>query len=206
MSLSIAVFLGGNGQPTSLYEEGKIVVYSRNMGHWLVSREKEFTLKTIKNMGELRRRMEEALEFLQDCTIFVGYSLTGIPYYLLEKARFSTWECKGTPEDFLDYILEKEELNKKKPSARKGKVTKSIFKEITHGVYQVSLKEIQEKSSTLSSRQALLPFLSKGGFTSLEILCNHIPLWLEGEVLAGKYKMENLVSQAQEVKLLITKP
>lgn len=41
-----------------------------------------------------------------------------------------------------------------------------------------------ESHSQITSKQALLPFIRQKKFQTLEIICNHVPGWLEGEVLA----------------------
>jgi hypothetical protein len=35
-----------------------------------------------------------------------------------------------------------------------------------------------------------MPFLQQGNFHSLEIICHHLPQWLEGEALARNYTLK----------------
>lgn len=205
MAVEIATFIGQDGKTITLNEEGKLVVYAKNRGRWQAIREKPFTLNTIEGMWDLRNRVEEMIDFLKDCKVFVGRSITGMPYYLLEKSKCSIWECEGEPPEFLEYILEKEARYKKK--TRKTKSLELIpFKELTPGHFYISLKNIQKKHSGLTSKQLLQPFLKKNNFTYLEIICSHTPLWLEGEIMASAgLQMRVHEVGKNEVKVIITK-
>jgi hypothetical protein len=59
--------------------------------------------------------------------------------------------------------------------------------EAAAGCYRISIKDIQEKDLGVSSKQVLLPFLREGGFYSLEVICNHVPPWLEAMLINGTF-------------------
>lgn len=204
MPVEIAAFIGENGKTTTLNEHGKIMVFLRNRGKWIVSREQLFNFNTIEGMWDLRNKVEEMIDFLKECRVFVARSITGMPYYLLEKAKFSIWECEGIPQDFLDYILEKEGRYSKK-TTKKKELTMMPFTELTSGHFFISLKNIQRKHSGLTSKQLLQPFLRTNDFTFLEIICSHTPLWLEGEIMAGGMQMTVHELGKNEYKVIITK-
>lgn len=213
MEKQIAVFQAKNGATASIYEPGKLVVYTRNKGNWSVLKEQDFSIQKAHGLIQLRQTVKEILQYLGECRVFVGLSVVGVPYYELEKAGFSVWEFEGRPVDFLDYILEQEEealaQNLAQKSAGQNSETKSIDQlrpvEIANGYYFVSLKEIQANNNGVTSKQVLLPFLRKGTFYSLEIVCSHIPPWLEVELENGL--MSGRVEQvsSDEVSVLVTK-
>jgi len=202
MTKKIAVYVGAGGETSSLYEKGKVVLYSKKPGRWEVLKEKEFSPGRHLNMQELRHNMAEILEFIGDGRIFVGLSVTGIPYFELEKSGFSVWEFQGKPLDYLDYVLEKEEeeTNKKIYGGETLKPPAPV--EISDGCYRISIKEIQENNHGVTSKQALLPFLRHGEFYSLQILCNHVPPWLESELLAGS--LNGLIEQIDKDSVRVT--
>lgn len=187
MAKEIAVFVDEKGKTASFVERGKIIVYQKKRGLWQVSREKDFALDNHLGMSGLRKSMAEALSFLDNCKVFVALSVVGLPYFELEKASCSVWEFDGLALDLLDYVLAKEEENHVIVE-NKGQ-TPAIPEplEVSPGSYQISLKDIQRNNSGITSKQALLPFLRWGKFYSLEVLCDHIPPWLEAELLAGKF-------------------
>lgn len=205
MAGQIAVFLGEKGDTASLKEKGTIRIYQRELGKWRMLREREFTLDQATGLVDLRKKMEEIVAFLQECRIFVGLSVTGVPYFMLEKAHCSIWECKGKPHEFLDYILEKEEKERRVKSLPGKEKEKYGVVEVSPGKYRVSLQDIQGTDLGITSKQVLRPFIKKGEFEELEITCNHLPPWLEGELLAGNYLTENSQADRNLVRVRITK-
>jgi len=69
----------------------------------------EFALDPDEGLAELRSRMDELLQFLGPCRIFVAKSASGAVYFELEKAGCSVWEVSGRPDEFLDSVLKGEE-------------------------------------------------------------------------------------------------
>lgn len=202
MPAEIAVYTGENGETASLYQKGKIRVYRKCRGRWDVSREKDFHISKDLGVGDLRGRVAEIPGFLADCKVFVALNVVGIPYFELEKSGVSIWEFEGRPRRFLDYILEKEEEDKQ---SRERSGFNPYPVEVSSGCYSISLKEIQEKNTGFTSKEALLPFLRKGGFYSLEVVCNHIPPWLEAEMAGGGYSWEVRTFGRNEITVTITR-
>ena len=189
MTREIAVCLNDSGITSSLYDASALVVYQKKQGNWNVVRERNFSLDQQAGMVGLRRQMAEVLPFMDSCRIFVGWSVVGIPYFELEKMQCSIWEFEGAPLAFLDYVLEKEE-ERMNESQSKVSTRIAIPQERENGDYYISIKEVQENSGGITSKQVLLPFLRQGKFYSLEVVCNHVPPWLEmeltGDSLTGR--------------------
>lgn len=202
MPKEIAVYLNQNGETTSIYEPGKIVVYLRRQGKWTVAREKNFYLGESAGIKELRSGMRELTGFLQDCKTFVGLAITGIPYFELEKTNCSVWECQGKPLSFLDYILDQEEVSLRMPKEEKSLELNPV--EVAAGYFKISLKEIQEQNTGVTSKQVLLPLLRKRDFQTLEVICNHVPPWLEAELLMRNLSAETVQVSNHETKIMIT--
>lgn len=202
----IAVFVGENGETASLHEKGKIVMYRKRQGKWKVIDEKDFFIGQGLGIKDLREKMREVVSFLGKCRVFVGLSVSGVPYYELEKHSFRIWEFEGKPLNFLDFVLEKEEeIKEAKPDdcTETGKPPAPL--EILPGCYRISLKEIQEGNTGVTSKQVLIPFLRGGRFYSLEVLCNHVPPWLEAELAGGGFAWEARVAGRKEVEVRIFK-
>ncbi|MFZ3172885.1 MAG: Fe-only nitrogenase accessory AnfO family protein [Carboxydocellales bacterium] len=188
MQKEIGIYMNVQGETASLNEPGRIVVFQKKQGQWSITREQPFNPGKSVGLAGLRRKMEELISFLADCRIFVGFSIVGITYFSLEKAGFSIWEFHGKPEEFLDYIQEQEALTEndvKKCDNQKNDQIIPLPVETSAGCYQISLKKIQENNLGLTSKQVLLPFLRQGKFFALEVICSHLPPWLEAELLQG---------------------
>lgn len=204
MPADIAVYVGENGATTSFYEKGRIVVYRKKRGKWNVLREKDVILDQNMGMKELRGKMREVLFFLNGCQVFVGLSIVGVPYFELERSNFSVWEFEGKPVEFLDYILDKEE-EARVPEAGHTHEPQLAPVEISGGCYRISLKEIQENNTGVTSKQALLPFLRKGNYFSLEVICSHFPPWLEAEIISGNLDWQTEITGPNEIRIILTR-
>jgi Fe-only nitrogenase accessory protein AnfO len=201
MLRDIAVFLGEKGETVEMGETGKIVVYHRERGVWHITQEQRLFPEGRCNLTEVRRQMREILGFLGECKVFVASAVTGVYYYELEKAEVSVWEFSGSPQTFLDYIATNEENQHMAEIPPQNIVP--IPSEIADGRYYVSIKEIQENNSSITSKQVLQPFLRRGKFYSLEILCNHIPPWLENELVSSNLTSEVTRINNKEIKVVI---
>lgn len=193
MAPEIAVCINDNGVTSSIYDAKAIVIYQKAEKFWTIIREQEISLDKEAGLNGLRRQMAEIILFLDQCKIFVGCSVVGVPYFELEKMQCSIWEFEGEPLTFLDYVLQQEE-DKALDSQSQISNTIPVPIEREKGDYYISIKEVQENASGVTSKQVLLPFLRQGIFYRLEVLCNHIPPWLEAELSGG-----NLVGKVEKI-------
>ena len=201
MAREIAVFLGEDGTTAALEEPGKIFIYRRNQGKWHTVQELPFCLDHSGGMPGVRRQLTAMIAQLGNCRVFVACTVTGLLYKELEQAGFSIWEFAGRPQEFLEYVLVQEELAARQPAA--VKLVAPAVVETGPGCYQVSLKDIQQSGSGLTSKQILQPLLTKN-FYMLEVLCSHIPPWLEAEWACGRLDCR-AEKMTEGVKLTIKK-
>lgn len=201
MARDIAVFISGNGSTAALEEPGKVVIYRRQQGKWQQVGETAFCLNHTSGMAGVRRQLAAMIEVLGQCRVFVARAVSGLLYKELEQAGFSIWEFGGKPTDFLEYVLVQEELAARQPAPVTAPAPAIV--ETGPGCYQVSLKDVQQSGGGLTSKQVLQPLLS-GNFYQVEVLCSHIPPWLEAEWACGRFDCK-AEKQANGVKLIIKK-
>lgn len=183
MIKKIAVYLGFAGQTVPFTEPGNIIIYEKRKGVWRNESQMAFSLNQYRGLAEIRKRVNDLINFLGDCKIFVAKTITGASYYQLEKAGCSVWEYSGRPSEFMDFILDKEE------EVEMENDTLPVIPEpeaFGNGLYRINLKPVQELDLGVSTKQVLLPFLRRGDYYQLEIICNHLPPWLEAELLFSK--------------------
>ncbi|WP_378956542.1 Fe-only nitrogenase accessory AnfO family protein [Pelosinus sp. sgz500959] len=184
MAPDIAVCMNENGVTSSFYDGSLLVIYQKVQGQWTISREQKISLEQKGGMAGLRRQMAEIGLFLGQCKIVVGASIVGMPYFELEKMQCSIWEFEGEPLSFLDYVLGQEEEKLAASKLPKSEII-PVPVERENGDYYISIKEVQETGGGITSKQVLMGFLQQGQFYSLEVLCNHIPPWLEIQLQSG---------------------
>ena len=203
MTKEIAVFRGSDGLTATLGEPGTVAVFRRRQGKWELNREATWDLDARKGLRELRRQMAEMVEFLASCKVFVARTLTGLPYYEMEKAGIRTWEIAGEPHNFLTEIALQDAAAREEPVATKSiAVTPS---ELAPGHFSVSIKELQEQQSGVTSKQILLPLLRQKQFSILEILCNHVPPWLEAEITTAGLAFQTEKLGGNHFKVVVSK-
>lgn len=148
-----------------------------------------FSLETTQGLTNIRKYMKTVLDFLGECRTLAGLSVTGLLYFELEKAGFTIWEMAGSPTYVMDNILAAEANAKAEVNFANGiniVVPKPEPQMISPGCYSISLRDIQNCNGMVTSKQILFPLLKNMDFQSLEIICTHIPPWLEQQILTGQ--------------------
>ena len=200
----IAAILGSDGCSSTLSEPGTVVVFSKKGCSFEPVREMAFALDPDKGLKELRAKMAELIKFLNGCKIFVARSASGALYFELEKAGFSVWEIAGKPEDFLAIVLDDEE--KERVAAQMPSLTGiPAPAERSPGSFFISIKEIQGQSPAISSKQVLQQFIREGKFRELEIICDHVPPWIEMDAECRGYSLRSEKLGPNECRVQLTR-
>ncbi|MBC2582800.1 Fe-only nitrogenase accessory protein AnfO [Clostridium sp. DJ247] len=199
--MKIAVFLGDNGQTISFNESGTVKVFLRDEGQWDVIKEIPFGVNNLMDTKAVRENISSMLEALEGCRVFVAVEVKGIPYTILEGMKFNIWKVQGAPEDFLEYIFEKEE--QLKFNKVKSETVPVPIETDKPGKYYIDLETVMETNEKVTSKQVLLPFLRNTTFDELEIDCGHVPPWFqkEFEILNLKSSVEPICEGGFKVKV-----
>jgi Fe-only nitrogenase accessory protein AnfO len=202
----IAVITGSDGRTVPLSEPGTIVVYRRERGAWLIQRSLPFALDAEGGLAGLRTRIGELTSFLGSCRMLVAQSASGALFFGLEKAGFSIYEISGSPAEFLDSVWqEAKEEREATTSLPAGDDIPSPI-ELAPGKYYISIRDIQGKRPEVSSKQVLRPFVTHGAFAELEVVCDHVPPWLEVDAERLGYDLISEQIGIHDVKLLLRRP
>lgn len=196
----IATMLGSGDRTIPLGESGRVVIYHRRQGIWEVDRMMVFAPDQCTSLREMREKMAGLILFLEGCQIFVAETAGGALFFELEKARCHVWEIAGTPDEFLNSVWEEEEeeqANADTPARVQGMPAPV---ELIPGHFSISIKEIQVKTPEITSKQVLQQFIRKGEFSSLEIICDHVPPWIELEANRRGFTIEREQLGKNEVR------
>lgn len=201
----IATVIGSDGRSSCLTGSGTVVVYRRSRGSWSPVRETPFQVREGESLAVLRKKMADLISFLGDCRIFAAQAASGALYYELVKAGCSVFEASGRPDEFLEDILEEEEREQSARAAARNEPVPGPYEQAP-GRYFVSIKEIQGKNPGITSKQILQEFISRGSFARLEVVCDHVPPWIEMEAERRGYSIETGRPGENEVRVVLTNP
>jgi Fe-only nitrogenase accessory protein AnfO len=181
--ISFAVFLNREMSTSSSLEEGIVRVFTYDLKNdlWHIVRDIEFSLVNCSSIFEFREKISGMIARIGDCKVFIAKEVKGQLYSVLEAYRFSIYEVDGKPEQFLSSILALE-TNNKEIATESPTYLHSPVKTSVEGNYYLNLKEMLDKNPELSSKKVLLPFLTEKNFKELEVICDHIPKWLNEEL------------------------
>ncbi len=184
----IAMFVDENGYSAPLNLAGTLALYMYEEKEWRCT--KKISLSAVENMTlpEIRARVHGMILEIDDCKVFVAKNTKGIFLSFLDGSGISIWQMEGRPADFLDDIMEKEKLNS--PGELSAEPAVIPAGDDPDGVYKIDLVSILKSNRSLTSRQALLPFLQKNIFSRLEVICEHVPKWFDREFDSLKLTVE----------------
>lgn len=181
MHNEIAVISTENQQLCPLTEMTTIVVYKKSQGIWQERKVFPFSLRQGKNMDELRNDIRNLITKLPDCRIIAGKSIQGLAYQVFNRMGFHIFEISRLSGDILDGIsLDADSATKAPEKSELPKVSaQKTARQIGEGIFYLDLIELQTSYPEISSKKALQPILAAPDFKKIDVLCSHIPLWLE---------------------------
>ncbi len=197
--MEIAVLVNSEGKTSGFDKDGIIRIYSKINCEWVIIRDMDYKLEQIVDSIALHKKIREVCEWLDHCKLIVVNRIRGIHYIAFEEKQVSMLEIPGKPEDFLDDI--KECVQHQRTGKEVPMEPKAIY-ELQPGIYHTDLREVMNGNTSYNSKQILMPFLKKQDFTQLEIICEHIPKWLEKEQgnLKIRFSVENY-KECMKVKI-----
>ena len=203
MAKEIAAFVDKNGIATLLSTACCLQVYRKQEGSWRKERNSAVALGEARGLGELRSQMAEIVEFLGSCDTVVAEGFQGAALHALEKANVGMWEITGRPEASFDSLLAEEEAITH-TNDEPARMPFPVLENKGEGRAYISIVDVQRSGGGLTSKQVLLPILHQGAFKELEILCAHLPPWLEAEAASRQWRCTTHKTTDQQVMITIT--
>jgi Fe-only nitrogenase accessory protein AnfO len=203
MSNKIAIIVNSKSELTDFEEGSSIMLYNKFNDTWQVEDIVSYSLAPLSSISDTRDCVKTVISNLKDCKIIIAKTMSGIPYIIFDKMGFAIFETSDISDAILDEILsDVEEYSNKKNLASIELPTTPVETEIP-GVYFLNLIELQEKHPEISSKKALKAFIENAHFSKLEIICSHIPPWLENYFSPKRlsYIMETLDMNSCKVSI-----
>ncbi len=187
--MAIAVLMDAEGRVTRFYNGAVICVFEKRNNQWTIVRQWINTSASFGTMGQLREYLKQIAEWMDGCRVLVAEQFIGFYRITFEALGLDMWEADGSPYEILDYI---DVCARQNSVAAKTTDVAAEPVENEPGKYSIDLTEVMAHKTALNSRETLLPFLKERKFSQLEVLCGHVPKWLEEElpILELEYRTE----------------
>ena len=195
----LAVIMNNMNQIASFEEAANLTVFENLDGVWCTKRTIFADIRFVEGLPVLRGELARLAAELGDCKIIAGKKISGVPYQIFDKLGFEIFEIERLSEAVLDRILSDVAAAKEQADANSPAAPAEIGEP---GVYFLDLIALQAKNPELSSKMALMPFLNGTPFLRLDLICRHLPPWLEK--LAGEKGLELETKKLAEEKIRVS--
>lgn len=204
--LKIAVVENNNQKTSSIFEPGFIATYEEDGGEWKVLNRLENKVCSAKGMAAVRVAVADTVKQLGDAKIVVASEIPGIAFGAFQSAGFDIFLVENSALDVLDSVktemLEVIENLQKEP--RKFDIIQFLEPGMNKGDFCLNMEKILIKNPELSSKKILIPYLKKGEFNRLDVICSHIPKWFNIDlgILGFEYETVNELPNRMTVRIV----
>ena len=188
MFMRFVVLLDEDYQITDFFQTRMLAIYEKKEDWDFVN-----YIKIPHDSGTLRphitKRVDVICSYMKEnnSTMLLGGTIVGLPYYMFHANGVNMCEIDYISQTVFQSIYEdfyeehKEEIIEEVPPYP--------IATNEEGVYFLNFDKAIGFHPESSSKKMLLPFLDKGSFRCLSILCSHIMPWLETYAAQHNMKM-----------------
>lgn len=202
MEMSIAVLVNEKGDLTDIDECARIFIYQKTKEEWLKVRDLDTQIDP-SDAQTLRSSIRSLIDRI-DSKIVLSLKMSGIPYHMFDKYGFHIFESHKFTVSLLDGIIEEINCDQQERKFLTD-LPKQPVSQNDDGNYYLNLIELQKTFPEISSKAALQKFMNDAIFYELQLICNHLPPWMES-VMAQKnmkYSIEKI--NEDSLKVIIRK-
>jgi len=199
MAEKIAVTFKGKSDLAPLVEANTLMVFEKRENAWLARKEIPYQIDLSTNLQEIRNQVRNLITKLDDCKIIVSQSITGLVYNVFDRMGFHIFETVFFQPSLFDDILIDIQQHTEEIERNEAIPTTPI--ETVDGIFFLDLIRLQINHPDVSSKKALQPFLHNMPFIKLDMLCSHLPPWLENTEYKNTF---DIVSKKSGSAMLVT--
>jgi len=179
MTNEIGILLDDQGKMTDIFNMTHIDIFTRKE-EWEVIQTKTNLMVDTSFTGALRRSIEMIVKELGTCRVLIGSAIIGMPYHIFDRNGFVLCEAEELDTNLLEQIYE-DYCKEKEVELEELTEPVPIHPQPVDndGNFFFDFIKLQKYHPEISSKKALLPFLSHELFQTLTIVCSHIMPWLE---------------------------
>ncbi|THF65929.1 Fe-only nitrogenase accessory protein AnfO [Pseudothauera nasutitermitis] len=191
--MKITAHVNARGEPASLYEPGRLRLYEQTEENgrqgWRVLHDVALEISEDMPLQAVKAALHGAAAHMEDSKVLLSGSVRGMPYSVFqEELGYRIWKSEGPLLAQLDTVARKEaEQAASKRYDIVALASRPVpapvqLSDAEPGCFWIDLAEALKYVPTPTSRQILIPFLERGQFRKLEIVCDHIPKWMAWEM------------------------
>ncbi|MGE4267275.1 MAG: Fe-only nitrogenase accessory protein AnfO [Deferribacterales bacterium] len=177
--MRLAAYVDPENIITGLKQKGSVRLYDQIEEEWTEVADLSMDVNEAEDLEQLQSILKDTVGMFGGCSVLIAEDMTGVMNAILESVGIKTWRSEGNVYDVLGYIASEEERELLESMAVAPEPV--LQGSECAGKYHINLVETLKTYTKLNSREILLPFLMRGGYKSLEIICEHIPRWLESD-------------------------
>ncbi len=199
MIKKIAVTQDISGHVREMNRPGKVAVYERGGDGWEMV--DAFSFEPAVSIPDCRSAVRLLAQRLDGCRVLVSKKMEGIAYQELNRLGFHLFELAQVNDIVLDGVLRdiNESENDKQPP-----IPMEPYSPMQDGHFFLDLIRLQETYTDISSKKAFRSFLEKGEFHSFNLLCSHLPPWVNEVVERRGLCIKEEQLPKETVKAIIT--
>lgn len=182
----LIVLLDDNNKLTDFYQVKTIMIYKKKNSEFKVIDEISDLVANTSNIKIFRQFLEQLVPKFGGSNIIIGSQITGIAFHYFAKLGYEICEADELSEQVLeqiyyDFIENPKVLDAEDKRQREEKENTPVTPVALDdkGNYYLDFIRVQKYRPEISSKKALLPFLSTQTFQTLTIHCSHVMPWLE---------------------------
>ncbi|MTK07364.1 MAG: hypothetical protein F8N38_09790 [Hungatella sp.] len=157
-----------------------VEIFEKEGAQWQSVRTASFSPITGNTIEKLRKETESIMTLAEDAKAVLCRELSGIPFSVFNQKGYCIFCSEKADQDTLDGMIKDIEESDEKRRRKEEMIQNAGPVETqTPGIYSLDLVQLQTECPEISSKKALLPFLSNTPFLELQLVCAHIPPWLE---------------------------
>ncbi|MDF2887781.1 MAG: hypothetical protein K0R23_2166 [Lacrimispora sp.] len=157
-----------------------VEIYEKKESQWQVVRTTAFPPIKGNTVEELRKETEAILTLTEDAKAVLCKELSGIPFSVFNQKGYCIFCADKADQGTLDGMVKDIEDSDEKRRRKEEMIQNAGPVETqTPGIYFLDLMQLQKECPEISSKKALLTFLSSTPFLELQLVCAHVPPWLE---------------------------
>ncbi len=181
-----------------------VEIFEKVGEQWQAVRTASFSPITGNTIEKLRKEAEAIMTLAEDAKAVLCRELSGIPFSVFNQNGYCIFCSEKADQDTFDGMIKDIEESDEKRRRKEAMIQNAGPVETqTPGIYFLDLVQLQKECPEISSKKALLPFLSNTPFLELQLVCAHIPPWLETydsyekKVLNGNGKVHITITRKQ---------